>query len=270
MRRFRESSSVVIETVGERSREGEPHMKISQAWLWKTAVVVAGTMGGMSVAGRLLGAPEVAWEHPPGPMELFVPSLIGAVLTVSALVYPVTRSALRGGRLLAAVFLAVFGIHVVLVGVEAMVFLVMPTAQLTSMVTTGTVHAALLASLLVLVFGRQPSTRETPLRPPALGPGLAGSHRPQLGRLSRPLLRGRPDHLSLRQGVLRHPGHVDRGRDRAAATPPRRPVRGLCPAASALHGRRVAGRRAWPWPFSSRFWPEWPTCCRPIPSCPTT
>ena len=144
-------------------------MKISQAWLWKTAVVVAGTMGGMSVAGRLLGAPEVAWEHPPGPMELFVPSLIGAVLTVSALVYPVTRSALRGGRLLAAVFLAVFGIHVVLVGVEAMVFLVMPTAQLTSMVTTGTVHAALLASLLVLVFGREPPpTRETPLPGPPL------------------------------------------------------------------------------------------------------
>jgi hypothetical protein len=137
---------------------------------WKAGVVTIGTLAGTSlVGGRLWSEAAATWENMPSPTALFVPALIGTVLTVVALAFPVLRSTLRGWRLFGAVFALVVGLNVVLINIEAAVFLTMPTEQVVRGVLVGMVRAALLALLMALTFGREPRPeRQTPAKGPVL------------------------------------------------------------------------------------------------------
>jgi len=145
---------------------------------WKAGVVAGGTLVGTSIAGGALWTDAAAtWENMPSPTALFVPALIGTVLTVVALAFPVTRSTLRGWRLFAGVFALVFGLNVFLTNIEAAVFLIMPPEQLMRVALVGTVHAVLLALLTTLAFGGERRPERTA---PAEGFELTG--RDWLGR----------------------------------------------------------------------------------------
>lgn len=146
---------------------------------WKAGVVTVGTLAGTSIAGRLLWSDAAAtWENMPSLAALFVPALIGTVLTVAALAFPIARSTLRGWRLFGAVFALVVGLNVLLTNIEAAVFLIMLPEQLIRGALVGTVHAALLALLMALTFGRE---RRPERAAPAEGPELTG--RGWLGRV---------------------------------------------------------------------------------------
>lgn len=145
-------------------------MKTAFDTAWKALAVTLATLAGLAVAQPLLfGGLDDMWDNPPAPAEMLPPVLLAMLLMVAVLVYPVKRSTLRGGRLVLAVFAAIFGLNVALTNVEAAVFLKMETAHLVAGFLHGTLQAALVAVLMVVAFGRG----ERPVRlAPAAGPEL--------------------------------------------------------------------------------------------------
>jgi len=81
--------------------------------------------------------------------------LLSELALAVVLVYPVQRSRWRGWRLFGALFFAIFGLSVVLTQVEAAVFLTIAGTEVAKQVLSETVHAALVAGLMVVVFRRR-------------------------------------------------------------------------------------------------------------------
>jgi len=119
------------------------------------AAALASLMGQMVIGFLLFLAFGQVWENQPGLSETILPLAACTLLTVLALVFPVQRSSLSGGALFLALFLAVFGLNVFLVQIEAVVFLAMTTGQFWS----GAIHAALsalwLSWLMVVLFAHE-------------------------------------------------------------------------------------------------------------------
>ena len=148
-------------------------MKTTLETIWKTAAVTLAILVAMAVAeSLLLSGLDVGWEKPPGPAELLPPVLFAMLLNVAVLIYPVRRSTLRGWRLGLAIFVAVFGINVVLTQTEGALFLKLSPSFLVAGWLRGTLQAALLALLMVAAFGRgEQPVRTEPADGPRFGAG---------------------------------------------------------------------------------------------------
>lgn len=101
----------------------------------------------------------------------WLPTLGSGLLLAAALAWPVLRSAHRGRRLALDLFVAVLGVHVVLVVVEAILFLDFIPA---SDVALGTVQdvlvAVVLTAVLTATLGRPPRpSRDAPAPGPSFG-----------------------------------------------------------------------------------------------------
>lgn len=127
-----------------------------KTFVWKVLVVSA-----MAFAGRIaIGATTSAllqpgWQDMPGFERMALPLFIGTIVTVAVLAWPAMASRYSGYRLWLALFLAVFGINVVLIQIEAVVFLNLTSVQLADNAVQGTLNAALLALLVAWAFGSQ-------------------------------------------------------------------------------------------------------------------
>lgn len=134
--------------------------------LLKVILVTLAVYVGQLVIGALVyGLMGPVWEHAPPFSDTALPMLAGVLLTVAVLVYPAMRSTLHGWRLFLAVFLALFGLNVVLLNIEGAIFLFMTPEQLTLIVLYSTLTNALLALLMTVVFGRHPSPERNLVQP---------------------------------------------------------------------------------------------------------
>ena len=127
--------------------------------LWKTPAIAAVTVAATSPVNRILFRDQAGFGEA-GTAELTLILFLTEIVFVAALVYQVLRSAWSGWKLFGAVLLAVFGLNVALTQVEAAVFLTMPAAEVASSVLGGTVHAAVVALLVVLAFRRRADDRD--------------------------------------------------------------------------------------------------------------
>jgi hypothetical protein len=119
-------------------------------------VTVAVFAGQMVIGGLVFGLMGPVWENPPPFSETVLPMFVGTLITVAVLVYPAMHSSLSGWRLFLALFLALFGLNVLLLNIEGALFLFITPEQLTSIVLMSTLANALLAALMVYAFGREP------------------------------------------------------------------------------------------------------------------
>jgi hypothetical protein len=119
------------------------------AWL-VTAVTGGVLLSGTSLAGPT-GAP--AWQT-------VLLSVLALQLVVAALVYPAVRSSRRGTALAVALFLAILGIHVLLVWVEAFVARLVPPSEMGRALVGDVLVAATIAFLLARAIdtGRSSAT----------------------------------------------------------------------------------------------------------------
>jgi hypothetical protein len=123
--------------------------------LWRVILVTLVVfVGEMVIGGLVLWITGPVWENPPPFSEVVLPMLAGVLITVAALVYPTLQSTLRGWSLFLALFLALFGLNVFLLNIEGALFLFITPQQLVSLVMMSTLTNALLAALMVFVFGR--------------------------------------------------------------------------------------------------------------------
>lgn len=126
---------------------------------WRIAVAAAAVFVGKLVIGSLVFAVfGQLWENPPPPSSVFPPMLVDALAGVLVLYYPIHWSALSGRHLYLAVFLALFGIGVVLTQVEAVLFLSLPPMQVAAAVIQQTLGAVLLTFVAVWLFRRDTKT----------------------------------------------------------------------------------------------------------------
>ena len=115
-------------------------------------ISVLAQLGHMLIGGAFVAVFGEVFPAGGGAAEVLPPMYLGTLLTVAALAYPVSRSALRGGRLLLATLLAVLGINVILVHVEAVVFLDLTQEQIAFAWLNGALSAAWTTCLVVWAF----------------------------------------------------------------------------------------------------------------------
>jgi hypothetical protein len=115
------------------------------------ALVVVGWL-----VGLLLPAEPVA-EDAMRPVSTVGLLFVSAVLLVTPLSYPVTRSHLRGWALLRVLFWAVFGLTTVLTQVEAAIFLNVTPSELWVGVLRLTITAAAVSCLAVVSYPLRPA-----------------------------------------------------------------------------------------------------------------
>lgn len=97
--------------------------------------------------------------------SVLLPSLAAMLLITAALVYPARRSTLSGRGLALALFLALLGIHVVLIAIEGLVILDnVPKSELLLGALGDTIATALLAVLLALAIGNPPRPQRNDAR----------------------------------------------------------------------------------------------------------
>lgn len=126
---------------------------------WRIAAAAAAVFAGKLVIGSLVFAVfGQLWENPPSPSSVFPPMAANTLASVLVLYYPVRWSVLSGARLYLAVFLALFGIGVVLVQVEAVLFLSLPPMQIVAAVIQQTLGAVLLTFVAVWLFRSDANT----------------------------------------------------------------------------------------------------------------
>jgi hypothetical protein len=107
----------------------------------------------------LLGGTSLAAPTGAPPWKVALLSLIAMELIVASLVYPAVRSSRRGHALAVALFLAILGIHVVLVWVEALAVDLLPGATIVRAFARDFLVAAIVAFLLArAVDGHQSET----------------------------------------------------------------------------------------------------------------
>ena len=136
--------------------------------IWKVALLTVAVFAGeLIIGGLVFGLLGPVWENAPPFSETVLPMLAGVLITVMVLVYPAMHSTLRGWRLFLALFLALFGLNVFLLNIEGALFLFITPLQLASIVMMSTLTNALLAALMVFVFGRHA---------PEPGPAMATRH----------------------------------------------------------------------------------------------
>jgi hypothetical protein len=116
------------------------------AWL-VTAISGAVLLGGTSLASPT-GAP--LWQ-------VTLLSLVAMELIVAALIYPAVRSSRRGNALAIALFLALLGIHIVLLWVESFVISLVPTGAMMRAVVGDVLGSATIAFLLARAIDRRRS-----------------------------------------------------------------------------------------------------------------
>lgn len=119
--------------------------------------------------GLILSDRALGWRALTQPTGVWLPAFVAMLAAVAMLAYPVSRSALRGARLLGATFSAVFGINVFLTAVEGVVFLNKSAGMVLAGATFVTFRAAVLAILVVLAFGGEPKGQVVTLPPSPKG-----------------------------------------------------------------------------------------------------
>lgn len=109
-------------------------------------------------------------EEAGGIMNRIILPLLSSCVLAAALAYPIGRSRLQGKELFGAVFLALFGLTVVLTLVEAALFLTMTAGELWVEVIRTTLSAAVLSWLAVRLYPKLPheiAVVEQPPNPPS-------------------------------------------------------------------------------------------------------
>ena len=138
-------------------------MKTLAHHIWMSAVVVATTLAALAAAdAAFLSRFAPAWENAPGPTQMLPPIILALFITVAALIYPISRSTLGKGRLIASVLLAFIGIGVVLTNIEAVFFLDLERGQLTSGILAALTQAVVITLTAVLLFSKTCSNERTP------------------------------------------------------------------------------------------------------------
>jgi hypothetical protein len=105
------------------------------------------------ILGLVLPAAEDSSEIPSGVGTALL-YFLGSFVLAAPLYYPVSRSRLTGRSLFGVVFLAVFGLSIVLTQIEAALFLNITAGQLMTEIFRATLAAALLAWLAVSLYPR--------------------------------------------------------------------------------------------------------------------
>lgn len=100
--------------------------------------------------------------------DLLAPLVGSNLLMVAALVFPARTSVLRGRRLYGALFLATFGINVLLVHLEAAIFLEMSGTATAASVAHATLSAAWVVLVVLWFFGRGPAPDKRHLERPTM------------------------------------------------------------------------------------------------------
>lgn len=138
-----------------------------------SAITAAGAAGWLLY---LLGSPWMEALHlfggrMPEPSETWLPGLAAALLYAAAMAWSAMRSSLEGRRLAGTLFLAMFGIHVLLVLVESLHFLnALPLFDMLVANAQETVVMAVIAAILASTLGRPPRPRrEAPAPGPSFG-----------------------------------------------------------------------------------------------------
>jgi hypothetical protein len=136
------------------------HEKIGMHPLIRVACVAVGSMVGTLAAEALLTAllGDLWQEKPAGP-NVLAWMLLGHCLTAAALYFPVRLSRLAGRRLFAALFLACFGLGVILAQVEAAVFLEMSGREMAFTALLGTSSVLVAVVLAVWLYEPAPDGR---------------------------------------------------------------------------------------------------------------
>jgi hypothetical protein len=116
------------------------------------AWVAGSVVNGFLLAGTRLAGPTGAptWQ-------VVLLALIAMSLIVASLIYPALRSVRRGSTLAVALFLAVVGIHVVLVWLEGLAVNLLPGSVIARAFIGDVIVAAILAFLLARAFDEVPT-----------------------------------------------------------------------------------------------------------------
>jgi len=120
-----------------------------------TAVVFAGQLAIGSLVFAVFGQ---LWENPLPSSSIIPPMLVNSLASVLVLYYPIRWSTLSGRRLYLAVFLAFFGIGVVLTQVEGVLFLSLSPMQIAAAAIQHSLAAVVLTFVAVRLFRRDAKT----------------------------------------------------------------------------------------------------------------